>query len=144
MLTERLTTAPGRQPLRTGAVTASSTIPLRSVPFRVICVLGVDDGSLSLGESEGDDLVDAQQFVGDPDARAEQRRVLLDAVMAASERLIITCNGRSIKNNTPIPLVTPLAELVDFCERNGVKTHTVRDGEECSHIEIVHPRHAAS
>jgi exodeoxyribonuclease V gamma subunit len=144
VLTERLTTAPGRQPLRTGAVTASSTIPLRSVPFRVICVLGVDDGSLSLGESEGDDLVDAQQFVGDPDARAEQRRVLLDAVMAASERLIITCNGRSIKNNTAIPLVTPLAELVDFCGRNGVKTHIVRDGEECSQIEIVHPRHAAS
>jgi hypothetical protein len=64
--------------------------------------------------------------------------------MAASERLIITCNGRSIKNNTAIPLVTPLAELVDFCGRNGVKTHIVRDGEECSQIEIVHPRHAAS
>jgi len=144
VLTERLTTAPGRQPLRTGAVTASSTIPLRSVPFRVICVVGVDDGSLSLGESEGDDLVDAQQFVGDPDPRAEQRRVLLDALMAASERLIITCNGRSIKNNTPIPMVTPLAEFVDFCGRNGVKSHTTRDGEECSHIEIVHPRHAAS
>ncbi len=144
VLTERLTTAPGRQPLRTGAVTASSTIPLRSVPFRVICVVGVDDGSLSVGESEGDDLVDAQQFVGDPDARAEQRRVLLDAVMAARERLIITCNGRSIKNNTPIPLVTPLAEFVDFCGRNGVKSYTTRDGEECSQIEIVHPRHAAS
>jgi exodeoxyribonuclease V gamma subunit len=144
VLIERLTTAPGRQPLRTGAVTASSTIPLRSVPFRVICVVGVDDGSLSLGESEGDDLVDAQQFVGDPDARAEQRRVLLDALMAASERLIITCNGRSIKNNTPIPLVTPMAEFVDFCGRNGVETYTTRDGEECSHIEIVHPRHAAS
>jgi exodeoxyribonuclease V gamma subunit len=144
VLTERLTTAPGRQPLRTGAVTASSTIPLRSVPFRVICVVGVDDGSLSLGESEGDDLVDAQQFVGDPDPRAEQRRVLLDALMAASERLVITCNGRSIKNNTPIPLVTPMAEFVDFCGRNGIESYTTRDGEECSQIEIVHPRHAAS
>jgi hypothetical protein len=64
--------------------------------------------------------------------------------MAAKERLIITCNGRSIKNNTPIPLVTPLAEFVDFCGRHGVENHKSRDGEDCSQIEVIHPRHAAS
>jgi exodeoxyribonuclease V gamma subunit len=35
-----LSGSPGRQPLRTGAVTATSFLPLRSVPFRVVCVVG--------------------------------------------------------------------------------------------------------
>jgi hypothetical protein len=40
--------------------------------------------------------------------------------------------------------VTPLAEFVDFCGRHGVENHKSRDGEDCSQIEVIHPRHAAS
>jgi exonuclease V gamma subunit len=37
-----------------------------------------------------------------------------------------------------------LAEFVDFCGRHGVENHKSRDGEDCSQIEVIHPRHAAS
>jgi exodeoxyribonuclease V gamma subunit len=134
-----LSGAPGRQPLRTGAVTATSFLPLRSVPFRVVCVVGLDDGVFGAGELESDDLVGAQQFIGDDDPRIDSRRVLLDAVLAAKDRVIITCNGRSIHNNSPVPLTTALAEFVDFCQRAGVNNRP--KGEEGTEIEYMHPRH---
>ncbi|MEK7295550.1 MAG: hypothetical protein AAB018_03350, partial [Actinomycetota bacterium] len=92
-------------------------------------------------ETEADDLIERQRLVGDHDERLEVRRALLDAMLAARDRLIITCTGRSIKNNTMVPLVTPLAEFVDFARRAGVGTN---DTTKLSTIEIVHPRHASS
>ncbi|MFM8415759.1 MAG: exodeoxyribonuclease V subunit gamma, partial [Planctomycetota bacterium] len=129
---------PGRQPLRTGAITASSLVPLRGVPFRVICVIGYDDGVVGVSESEGDDLVARQQLVGDADPRIDERRALLDCLLAAADRLLIACTGQNIKTNEPVPLVTPLAELVDFAVRHGV---TRADPAQPSGIEILHPRH---
>jgi exodeoxyribonuclease V gamma subunit len=131
----------GRQPLRTGAITATSMVPLRGVPFRVICVVGYDDAAVGGGEADGNDLVSRQQLVGDVDPRRDERRSLLDCLLAAEQRLVITCNGRNVKTNKRIPLVTPLAELVDFAVRHGV----TREGiDAASGIEIDHPRHHLS
>ena len=99
-MVERAEEIPGRQPLRTGAVTATSMVPVRSVPFKVVCILGYDDGVTGSGESESDDLTTRQQFIGDVDPRIDSRRAFLDAVLAAEERFIVTCNGRSTKNNS--------------------------------------------
>ena len=131
----------GRQSLVTGAVTATSFIPLRAVPFRVVCIVGLDDGTMSIGESEGDDLIATEQLMGDADTRTSNRRVLLDAVVAASDQLIITCNGSSVKNNTRVPLITPLAELVDFCGRLGVIVPV--ESEKPCEIEFIHSRHSS-
>ncbi len=138
-----LTAPVGRQPLRTGAITATSMIPLRGVPFRVVCVAGLDDQALSPRESESEDLVERQQLMGDLDARLEVRRSLLDCLLAAGDRLIITCTGMDVRNNATVPLVTPLAEFVDFATRHGVPLRT-RNGEQHAAIEIFHPRHACS
>ena len=56
LLTTWLDEQAGRQPLRTGAITATSMVPLRSVPFKVVCVIGYDDGAVGAGEADGDDL----------------------------------------------------------------------------------------
>jgi exodeoxyribonuclease V gamma subunit len=132
---------PGHQPLRTGAVTAASLMPLRGVPYRVVCLLGIDDGIFGGGETETDDLVGQQVFIGDDDPRIDSRRQLLDAVLAAGDRVVITCDGRSIRNNANIPLTTALAEFVDFARSLGVAE---RSDEKGSEIEYLHPRHATS
>jgi exodeoxyribonuclease V gamma subunit len=132
---------PGHQPLRTGAVTATSLMPLRGVPYRVVCLLGIDDGVFGGGEVESDDLAGRQVFIGDDDPRIDARRQFLDAVLAANERVIITCDGRSIQNNATIPLTTALAEFVDFTRRHGAGE---RGDGEGSDIEFLHPRHATS
>ena len=128
----------GRQPLHTGAITATSMVPLRGVPFRVVCVMGYDDEAIGTPEPSKDDLVARMPLVGDVDPRAEQRRALLDSLMAAKDRLVITCTGRDVKTNEAVPLVTPLAELVEFAVRHGVGRDKPTGP---SQIEIDHPRH---
>ena len=141
-LSDMVGQVPGRQPLRTGAITATSMIPLRGVPFRVVCVVGFDEESLSSSEGEGDDLIERQRLIGDQDARLEVRRSLLDATLAAQDRLIVTCNGQSIKNNQRLPLATPLAEFVDFARRLGAGQHS--NLKHLSSIEVEHARHNIS
>ena len=141
-LKEQISSAPGRQPLRTGAVTATSAVPLRGVPFKVVCLLGFDEGTMRTGETEGDDLTTRQIFMGDIDPRIDQRRSILDAICAASHRVVVTCNGRSIKNNAEVPLITPLAELLDLCERCGVEEDPINKG--FLQVEYQHPRHFSS
>ena len=141
LLVSEISAQSGRQSLVTGAVTATSFIPLRAVPFRVVCVVGLDDGTMSIGDSEGDDLIAMEPLMGDTDMRTANRRVLLDAVVAASEQLIITCNGSSVKNNTRVPFITPLAELVDFCGRLGI--NVPNDPEKPCEIEYIHSRHSS-
>lgn len=137
IVTDLVSSVPGRQPLRTGAVTATSFIPLQGVPFKVVCLLGVDDGTLPTGEAEGDDLSARQRFIGDPDPRVDTRRVLLDALLAASHTFMLLCNGKSVRNNTPVPYVTPVAELVDLFLRASADT-----GDGVFSGEHQHPRHA--
>ena len=141
-LAEQISSAPGRQPLRTGAITATSSVPLRGVPFKVVCLLGFDEGTMRAGETEGDDLVSRQAFMGDIDPRIDQRRSILDAISAASHRVVVTCNGRSIKNNAEVPLITPLAELLDLCGRCGVPEYENNKG--FLQVEYQHPRHFSS
>ena len=141
LLVSEISAQSGRQSLVTGAVTATSFIPLRAVPFRVVCVVGLDDGTMSIGDSEGDDLIAMEPLMGDTDMRTANRRVLLDAVVAASEQLIITCNGSSVKNNTRVPFITPLAELVDFCGRLGI--NVPNDPDKPCEIEYLHSRHSS-
>jgi exodeoxyribonuclease V gamma subunit len=142
IVVERVEAAPGRQPLRTGAVTATSFVPLRSVPYRVVCILGYDDAVVNVKETEGDDLTGRQRFIGTTDSRIDTRRVFLDAMLAASDRFIVTCVGKSIKNNAPVPFVTPLAEFVDMCLDADASTDEPK--EKMQRFIFDHPRHAMS
>ena len=142
IVVERVEATPGRQPLRTGAVTATSFVPLRSVPFRVVCILGYDDAVVSVKEIEGDDLTGRQRFIGTSDSRIDTRRTFLDAMLAASDRFIITCIGKSIKNNAPVPFITPLAEFVDMCLDADSSSDEVK--VKMRRLIFDHPRHAMS
>ncbi len=125
---------PGRVFLRSGRITATSLVPLRGVPYRVVCLVGLDDGALTAGDGDGDDLLRVQPVVGDPDPRGEQRQSLLDALLQAGERLLITCTGFDPRNNAAVEPITPLSELLDLVRTVGGRPEA---------ITVDHPRHAA-
>jgi exodeoxyribonuclease V gamma subunit len=139
-LADRFDGSPDARLSRFGGVLATSMASQRLVPYRVICLVGVDDEALGAGDSEGDDLIGRQQLIGDPDPRVEQRRAILDAVLSASDRLVICCNGQSLKNNDPIPTPVPISELLDTCRAIGAP---VRDASHLE-LEVLHPRHSLS
>ena len=103
----------GRLTLRSGAVTITGMVPVRNLAARVICILGLDESSLRSSGSDGDDLLGARPCVGERDPRVEGRHLLLDALMAAGDHLVITCDGSDITTNRKLPLPVQLIEFKD-------------------------------
>ena len=139
LLADRLRGRPTRANFRTGHLTVCTLVPMRSVPHRVVCILGLDDGEYPRrARRDGDDLMLADPVVGDRDARAEDRQMLLDALLAATERLIITYTGNDERTNVRRPPAVPVGELLDVAER------TVRHDSGCAREALViqHPLQA--
>ncbi len=103
---------PGILHHRTGDVTVCTLAPMRSVPYRVVCLLGMEhDRFPRSSRNDGDDLLIDDEAVGDPDRSAQDRQLLLDAVMAAGDHLVITYTGRDPLTNAEYPPAVPVAEL---------------------------------
>lgn len=117
LLADLLKGRASRANFRTGTLTMCTMLPMRSVPHRVICLLGLDDRVFPRsGSVDGDDILAAAPQVGDRDKRSEDRQLLLDAIMAATENLVIIYSGADPRTNTPRPPAVPLGELIDTLE----------------------------
>jgi exodeoxyribonuclease V gamma subunit len=124
-----------------GGVTVSSLTPLRWLPFRVVCILGLDEDATSAGAGlvDGDDLAALTPLIGDRDPRSEVRQALLEAALAAGDHLVITRTGHDVRSNREVPGATVLAELRDAITATlppGCKDLYRRQ------VETVHPRQA--
>lgn len=113
LVVSRLGARPSRARFDTGAVTVSTLAGQRGVPRRVIVLVGLDESLLGGAVAAADDLVAETPMVGDPDARAELRAQLLDAVLAASDHLILVSTGFDVHTNDAVPPAVALAELLD-------------------------------
>ncbi len=128
----RLVGRPTRANFRTGSLTVCTMVPMRSVPHRVVCLLGVDDGVFPrAGSPDGDDVLARRPLTGERDPRSEDRQLLLDAVLAASEALVITYSGADEVTGRPRPPAVPLGELLDATRL------TVRGSAD--HVLVHHP-----
>ena len=137
LLAERLAGRPTRANFRTGHLTVCTLMPMRSVPHRVVCLLGLDDGAFPRRTArDGDDLILDDPHVGDRDPRAEDRQLLLDALLAATDRLVVTYTGNDERTNIERPPAVPVGELLDAIDA----TAATADGRPASdHVLVRHP-----
>ncbi len=140
LLAARLAGRPTRANFRTGDLTVCTLVPMRSVPHRVVVLLGMDDGVFPRpAPSDGDDLLLEHPEVGDRDARAEDRQLLLDALLAATDHLVVTYAGRDERTNRPRPPAVPVAELLDVVDASFRRD----DGRPARESVVVeHPLHS--
>lgn len=134
---QEFTGAPARGAFGNGSLVVCGLRSLRHVPHRVVVLLGWDaTGYPRPGRRHGDDLLGVEPRVGDPSAALSDRQVLLDAVHAAGDRLVVVAQGRSEATNEEIPLAAPLAELLEALDL----TATTAGGRTATEaVSVQHP-----
>ena len=105
LLAERLRGRPTRASFRTGTLTVATLVPMRSVPHRVVCLLGLDDGVFPrAGAVDGDDVL-----ARDPLRRRARRRAARTASCcstrscAATEHLVVVHSGADERTGAAPP-----------------------------------------
>lgn len=100
-----------------GGVTFSALVPMRSIPFRVIAMLGLNDGTFPRSPRPIEfDLIRngrTPRSEGDRSPRDDDRYLFLETLCAARERLIITYTGKSVRDDRELAPSVCLAELLD-------------------------------
>jgi exodeoxyribonuclease V gamma subunit len=97
-----------------GGVTCCNLQPMRSLPFAVVCLLGMNDGAFPRTERRpAFDLLAQSPRPGDPSRRNEDRTLFLEALLAARRHLIVTYTGRDARDDRPLPPSVLVADLLD-------------------------------
>jgi len=86
-----------------GQITFSAMMPMRSIPFKIIAILGLNDGSFPRQPRiEGFNLMTHQPLrAGDRSRRGDDRYLFLESIISAREKLYLSYQGRNVRNNTP-------------------------------------------
>lgn len=102
------------QPFFAGAVTFATLMPMRAIPFRVVALLGMNDGDYPRSRVPMDfDLMGPDYRPGDRSRREDDRYLFLEALLSAREQLHISWVGRSILDHSERPPSVLVAQLRD-------------------------------
>ncbi|MEI6847862.1 MAG: exodeoxyribonuclease V subunit gamma [Chlorobiaceae bacterium] len=109
----------------TGGITFCAMLPMRSIPFKVVALIGMNDSAFPRqSRSPGFDLIALYPRRGDRSLRNEDRYLFLESILSARDLLYISYVGQSIKDNSDIPPSVLVSELLDavrrtFCLSSG-------------------------
>ncbi|KAF1019941.1 MAG: RecBCD enzyme subunit RecC [Paracidovorax wautersii] len=84
-----------------GAVSFCTLLPMRAIPFKLVCLLGMNDGDYPRQQPRADfDLMQHDYRPGDRSRREGDRYLMLEALLSAREQLYVSWVGRSIRDNS--------------------------------------------
>jgi len=108
-----------RQPFLAGGVSFCGLVPLRTAPFRVVCMLGMNDGVFPRQDrNRSINLIRQQPRLGDSSARDDDRLLLLQWLLAARDVFYLSYTGQDTSSGEALAPATAVAELLDFVARN--------------------------
>ncbi len=111
----KLAEAPSGKAVLRGRVTFSGLNPMRNVPFRAVCVLGMDDQKFPRRPAPlSFDLLAAKPKTGDASRRDDDRYLFLEMLLAARNFFYVSYVGQSVADNRPRPPSVVVSELLDY------------------------------
>lgn len=118
-------------------ITFCAMVPMRSIPFKIIALMGMNDGGFPRqNKRQSFDRIADKPRRGDRSRRDEDRYLFLESILATRKRLIISYIGQSVKDNTEIPPSVLVSELLD--------TLAIYSGTSAKEWIIKHPLQAFS
>lgn len=100
-----------------GGVQFGTLMPMRSIPFQVICLLGMNDGDYPRQKAARDfDLMDVSWRAGDRSRREDDRYLFLEALLSARQKLYISWQGHRATDNSEQPPSVLVAQLLDYLQ----------------------------
>ena len=135
-----------QQRFLSGRVNFCTLMPMRAIPFKVVCLLGINDGDFPRTQQvQSFDLMGQRGHYrpGDRSRRQDDHYLFLEAVMSARTQLYISWVGRSIRDNTEIPPSVFVSQLRDFLAHNfsldSLVAEPVKPEKWLTAITVEHP-----
>jgi len=101
-----------------GGVTFCEMVPMRTVPFRVVCLMGLGDAEFPrVRRRLGFDLLARSSRPGDRSSREDDRYLFLEALLSARDFFLVTYPGRNERDNQSLPPSVVVGELLDHLDR---------------------------
>ncbi len=137
LLTENLQKITGTEKYLGHGITFCALVPMRSVPFKVVALMGMNDGEFPRQDKRHSfDLMANQPRRGDRSRRDEDRYLFLESILATRSRLMISFTGQSVHDNSTLPPSVLVSELLD--------TLAIYTGEKPESFICKHPLQAFS
>lgn len=122
----------------TGAITFCSLMPMRSIPFKVVCLLGMNNGVYPRTLPKVSfDLMTQQKRRGDRSQRDDDCYLFLEALLSAQQRLYISYIGCALQDNTPRYPSFLVSELCEYIEQSFYLTSEKITDDEIINIKLV-------
>ncbi|MBP0048614.1 exodeoxyribonuclease V subunit gamma [Marinobacterium sp. AK62] len=120
-----------------GAVNIATLMPMRAIPFKRVCLLGMNDGDYPRVQPPMNfDLMVGRYRPGDRSRREDDRYLFLEAMLSARDALYISWVGRSVRDNAEQPPSVLVAQLRDHLAQGWC----IEDGTEVlSRLTTEHP-----
>ncbi|GEO10950.1 exodeoxyribonuclease V subunit gamma [Segetibacter aerophilus] len=136
-----LTTETRSNAFASGGITFCSLIPMRSIPFKVVALLGLNFDKFPRKETRVSfNLMELEKRKGDRNVKENDKHLFLETLLSAQQYLYISYIGRNSKDNTVMPPSVLIDELIDYIQ-SGLKDEAVKLRET---FVTTHPLHGFS
>lgn len=139
---EKMTLGGMSQRFLAGMVNFGTLMPMRAIPFRVVCLLGMNDGDFPRSFPPLDFDMMAQKGMyrpGDRSKREDDRYLFLEALLSAREKLYLSHVGRDVRDNAERMPSVLVGQLRDYIDAGWHLESGSLEPGLAAHLTTVHP-----
>ncbi len=115
ILKKSLSLESGRFGHRAGKITISALEPMRAIPHKIIIIMGLDSSIFPHKETRACfNLLGAKRLLGDPQSTDRDRYILLESLLSAREKLLLTWNCRDEKTGDFLDPPSPIQQWIEY------------------------------